>query len=235
MKYLQRLIFISGCLLCLLIPTFSGAIPIGSHLCKDSAHYTCYTIKRGDTWANLFTNQRERDLVMRVNRMNIPLYRGLQIAIPNDLYADVKRFSPFPEKISPPGQKVIYVSLHPLVLAWGAYDSQGYLEAWGPAVGARGYCPDTGHSCHTALGHFTIYRKQGAKCVSTRFPVGKGGAPMPWCMFFHGGYALHGSYEVPGFNASHGCVRLFVPDAEWLNQVFTAGDNNVMVIVTNTK
>jgi len=54
-------------------------------------------------------------------------------------------------------------------------------------------------------------------------------------MYFHGGFALHGSYEVPGFNASHGCVRLFVPDAEWLNQDFTAGGQKVMVIITNTR
>jgi len=33
-------------------------------------------------------------------------------------------------------------------------------------------------------------------------------------MFFHGGFALHGSPSVPGYNASHGCVRLFDDDAE---------------------
>lgn len=56
---------------------------------------------------------------------------------------------------------------------------------------------------------------------------------MPWCMYFHGGFALHGSYEVPGFNASHGCIRMFVPDAEWLNQEFTNGEKEVQVFITN--
>ena len=44
---------------------------------------------------------------------------------------------------------------------------------------------------------------------------------MPYCMFFNGGQALHGS---PGGvmlgNESHGCVRMFVSDAEWLRYEF---------------
>lgn len=36
------------------------------------------------------------------------------------------------------------------------------------------------------------------------------GSPMPHAMFFHGGYAIHGTYAVGqlGRRASHGCVRL---------------------------
>ncbi len=39
--------------------------------------------------------------------------------------------------------------------------------------------------------------------------------PMPWAMFFHRGYALHGTMEAYnlGRAASHGCVRLR-PDNE---------------------
>ena len=36
------------------------------------------------------------------------------------------------------------------------------------------------------------------------------GSPMPHSIFFHGGFAIHGSYEISrlGRAASHGCVRL---------------------------
>src|SRR3979411_1511807 len=36
------------------------------------------------------------------------------------------------------------------------------------------------------------------------------GSPMPHAIFFHGGYAIHGSYEISrlGGPASHGCGRL---------------------------
>jgi lipoprotein-anchoring transpeptidase ErfK/SrfK len=35
-------------------------------------------------------------------------------------------------------------------------------------------------------------------------------SPMPHSIFFHGGYAIHGSYEISrlGGPASHGCIRL---------------------------
>lgn len=35
-------------------------------------------------------------------------------------------------------------------------------------------------------------------------------------MYFHEGWAIHGSNNVPAVPASHGCVRLPVADAEWL-------------------
>lgn len=195
-------------------------------LCEDP-EYTCHTVKRGNTWEKLFPNPEQRDLVMRINRMNIPLQSGMKIAIPKTTDFDPLRYSPFATQIDPPGKKTIIVSLSKL--AFGAYGSDGTLQYWGPISAARGYCPDIGRHCNTSLGKFTIYQKGGSGCASTRYPVGRGGAPMPYCMFFNGNFALHGSYEVPGYNASHGCVRLFVKDAKWLNQEFSEGRTAVIV------
>jgi L,D-transpeptidase ErfK/SrfK len=199
---------------------FAESVWYGARLCRMDAEFTCLRVHSGDTWQELFPNDRERDIVMRVNRIGIRLEPGMLLAVPRNLSsADVMDFSPFPHQISSRGEKVIEVSTSQM--AWGAYDSNGTLVKWGPASSARGYCPDQHRACHTVLGSFAIYQKEGAGCFSTKFPVGRGGAPMPYCMFFHGGFALHGSYEVPGYNASHGCVRLFVDDAKWLNQEFT--------------
>ena len=43
-------------------------------------------------------------------------------------------------------------------------------------------------------------------------------SPMPHSIFFHGGYAIHGSYEISrlGGPASHGCIRLHPANAETL-------------------
>lgn len=101
-----------------------------------------------------------------------------------------------------------------------AYDTSGRVVKTGRVSGGKKYCPDLRRGCRTVTGTFTIYSKRGAECRSTRFPVGKGGAPMPYCMFFRGGYALHGSNAVPNYNASHGCVRMIPSDARWLNQNF---------------
>ena len=41
---------------------------------------------------------------------------------------------------------------------------------------------------------------------------------VPWAMFFHGNYALHGAFWHAGFGGrrSHGCINLAVADARWL-------------------
>src|SRR3989338_2724883 len=52
-----------------------------------------------------------------------------------------------------------------------------------------------------------IFRIGGADCYSNEFPLETGGgAPMPYCLFFHGGAALHGSTLSGFINRSGGCV-----------------------------
>lgn len=190
----------------------------GFKLCKQS-QYHCVKVKRGDSWHSLFPNSRDREIVKKVNRTNQSLTSGSVIAVPNNLYTtDFLSLAPFPHQISPQGSKLIKVDLGNL--AWGAYDMSGRLVNWGPVSGGKSYCPDIGRGCTTVTGTFKVYRKQGSGCKSSRFPRPNGGAPMPYCMHFHGGYALHGSATVPGYNASHGCVRMFTEDAQWLNQNF---------------
>ena len=194
------------------------AASYGQRLCQKDADYICHKVQKGENWDSLFSDATEQDTVRRINRMNIDLSRGMVIAIPKDSYLTVMDVSPFPKQInSSPTSQIIFDSSE---LAWGAYNPNGELVKWGPAAGGKDYCPDIHRSCKTVNGTFTVYRTKGEECVSSKFPVNKGGAPMPYCMFFHGGFALHGSPNVPGYNASHGCVRLFTEDAEWLNEEF---------------
>jgi lipoprotein-anchoring transpeptidase ErfK/SrfK len=70
-------------------------------------------------------------------------------------------------------------------------------------------------------GIFRVFSKENERCKSDVYPIGKGGAKMPYCMYFHKGFALHGAEDIPGYRASHGCVRMFIRDAKWLNEQFT--------------
>lgn len=199
----------------------------GQRLCSDSRYY-CYRVQKHDTWENLFPDDNKRILVKKINRMNIRLRPGINIAIPKYSNGnDFLLFSPFNPQIQPYGKPVVVVDLSDQ--AFGAYDSFGNLINWGPISGGKGYCPDVGRRCTTPTGSFAVNSKGGRGCVSSIYPVGIGGAPMPFCMFFHGGFALHGSPEVPGYNASHGCVRMFYEDAEWLNHEFTNVGTKVIV------
>ncbi len=59
-------------------------------------------------------------------------------------------------------------------------------------------------------------------------------APMPHAIFFHGGFAIHGSYEISrlGRPASHGCVRLHPTDAAILfGLVQREGMRNTTIVV----
>lgn len=198
-------------------------------LCSDPRLY-CLVVRKGETWYSLFPNPQRRALVQRINRMNTGIWPGMRIAAPRDLNAtNWMEYTPFSPYRAPSGRKMIIYS--PALNAWAAYGPEGNIIRWGPASGGQNWCPDLGRPCHTPSGSFHVYEKRGPGCASTKFPKPYGGAPMPYCMFFKGGFAMHGSRGgVPGYNASHGCVRLFVDDAQWLNQYFAGVGTQVIIL-----
>ena len=61
-------------------------------------------------------------------------------------------------------------------------------------------------------------------------------SPMPWSVFFHGGYAMHGTYETRrlGQAASHGCVRLLPENAAKLFLLLRKeGKGDTRIVVTD--
>ncbi|GAC1040784.1 hypothetical protein thsrh120_07880 [Rhizobium sp. No.120] len=60
-------------------------------------------------------------------------------------------------------------------------------------------------------------------------------APMPYAVFFNGGYAIHGTYEVRrlGRPASHGCVRLDTRNAAtFIAMAADAGLHNTRIVIS---
>lgn len=225
-RIIKKRVSLTFFLLLFSISQSSFAVNYSSRLCT-TGKISCIRVLHGATWNSLFPNPQQRYIAQRLNRMNTQVYSGMMIALP-DTQADLRDYAPFPDNIQPGGQRIIIID--PKQLAWGAYNENGQLLRWGPASAGQNYCPDTDEYCKTPPGGFSVYRKGGAECVSNTFPVDEGGAPMPWCMFFHEGFALHGSYLVPGFNASHGCVRIFPEDAWWLNTNFVRQGTKIIVL-----
>jgi lipoprotein-anchoring transpeptidase ErfK/SrfK len=195
----------------------------GPALCSDPA-YECIKVARGQNWENLFPNEEQRDLVQRLNRSYNSLWLGKVIVVPKNL-ANTTLFdiSPFALRINE-HEKQIVVNQDKLV--WGAYDAAGNLVKWGPIASGRDKCSDSANACLTLTGTYRVFSKENEKCKSDIFPIGKGGAKMPYCMYFHKGFALHGSDDMPGFRASHGCIRMFIRDAKWLNEEFVELSND---------
>ena len=69
-------------------------------------------------------------------------------------------------------------------------------------------------STPTVLGRFRVYRKD----------PGTNSHGMVHSSYFIGGYAIHGYFFVPAFNASHGCLRVPIPDAASIQRWLHFGD-----------
>jgi len=141
---------------------------------------------------------------------------------------DTRGAHAFPDKRQATGRKVFIFD--PKATAWGAYDAQGNLVKTGAASGGKSYCEDVGRPCKTVTGTYSVYSKKGEDCKSGKYPIETGGgARMPYCMHFHKGYSIHAAYEVPNYNASHGCVRVLPSAAKWLNENFMNVGTTVVV------
>ena len=62
-------------------------------------------------------------------------------------------------------------------------------------------------------------------------------SPMPYSIFFDGGYAIHGSYEIShiGRPASHGCIRLHPRNAAVLFRLVKANPGDTRIVVTGER
>ena len=69
-------------------------------------------------------------------------------------------------------------------------------------------------STPTVLGRFKVYSRE----------IGTNALGMVDSSYFIGGYAIHGYVDVPTFPASHGCVRVPVPNARSIHDWLRIGD-----------
>lgn len=127
------------------------------------------------------------------------------------------------------GVKTVVVD--PNVHAWGAYDANGNLIRGGIATAGGEWCDDTNRPCKTTIGTFKIRSLGDGGCYSKIYPIPRGHGLMPYCMYFSGGMALHGSPDgaVVEDNISHGCVRMRIADAEWVRYNFANVGTKVIV------
>lgn len=90
---------------------------------------------------------------------------------------------------------------------------------WKVSTARKGYATPTG-------------RFQPTRMETMHYSSKYDNAPMPHSVFFHGGYAIHATYDVKnlGRPASHGCVRLSPQNAKWLFRTIKEnGMNNTFI------
>ena len=143
------------------------------------------------------------DLVLRVNRLDLAHARqGDTLVVPPVL--DGARLAPFPDTLGFAGLPPRLLLVSARVQAFAAYEA-GRLARWGPTSTGRRESP-------TPAGLYHANWRQ-----RTRRSTVDNGWILDWYVNLSNftGISLH-RYELPGRPASHSCVRLLEPDAEWL-------------------
>jgi lipoprotein-anchoring transpeptidase ErfK/SrfK len=143
-------------------------------------------------------------LALKINRVDLKHVRQGEALIIPDILNDPMLVAPFPLEIESARsiQKLLLVSRR--VQAFGAYE-QGKLTRWGPTSTGKKTTPTP-----AGLYHTNWKAKQTLSTVNSAWVL-------PW--YFNldnfGGISLH-QYDLPGYPASHACVRLLEEDAMWI-------------------
>lgn len=157
-----------------------------------------------------------KPLLWLLNRNDLEnLSPGDTLVVPTHFGLDFRAYAPFPRYY--PGARDLgkVVILDKNVQAWGAYEN-GELARWGII--------NTGvESARTPSGRFNVNWQQEYR-VSTLSPGYGSSAPdaelweMYWVMNLHEQRGIHmHQYALPTSGpASHGCIRMLEPDAQWL-------------------
>ena len=135
----------------------------------------------------MFPNSDQRKLVVFANRYNGFLKPDMIIAVPTNLKnKSLYDISPLPLSIPEQNERILLINQ--VKMAWGAYNQYGKLIRWGPISAGTVKCVESSN-CSTPTGRYRIKRKNGEQCFSNSLPLRtdgeRGGAYMPYCMFFH--------------------------------------------------
>ena len=144
--------------------------------------------------------------VNRYDRLHIPA--GKTVLFPVDI-EKASAYVPIPQVLDDSrGEREIRVYLAQQY--FGAYED-GKLLFWGPVSSGKKSRP-------TWPGKFFVNYKQRYK-RSIKYH----NAPMPYSINYSGGYFIH-EQSLPGYPASHGCIRLLMTDAKKLFNWVKIGD-----------
>lgn len=142
--------------------------------------------------------------MLKINRTDKKHIRAGDSLIIPGASADLMSIAPLPLQLEVARTipKLILVSRR--VQAFGAYES-GRLVRWGPTSTGKKSTPTPAGLYHTNW-----------KAKETRSSVNQSWV-LPWCFNLDNfsGVSFH-KFDLPGYPASHGCVRLLEEDAKWI-------------------
>lgn len=175
---------------------------------KSNSDYSAWPIKGNDSLKKVFLNTyKGEDLhnILALNRLDRKnMGQADTLIVPNKLESNFLAYSPFPEYVEAMSSipKIAFFS-YP-IQAYALYEN-GKLVKWGPtSMGSKA------HQTTRGL-HFTNWK--GKEIISTVSDEWK----LKWNFNIanHEGIGWH-QYSMPGYPASHSCLRLLEEDAKWM-------------------
>lgn len=209
------------------------AYEIPNYPSQEKISWSYYKIKKADSFFKLF--KTNWIYVARFNRMDENhLIAGQKIKVPDNLET-AKTYEPMPFFIEERKHFAKYILID-LGEQWlGAYENGSLLFSAPISSGRKKCLPARSadkdektkkiKSCETPEGNFIISAIHQDHYSSLYKDAEENNIPMPYAAMFlidekGVAYWLHGG-DLPGYPASHGCVRLIKKDAEklcgWIN------------------
>ena len=143
-------------------------------------------------------------IILAVNRVDANRWTRLDtLIVPDTFLTDFMAYSPFPKTVSTIKDVRKMILYSQSIQSFGAYEN-GELVRWGPISTGKKTTPTPSKLYHTNW--------KSKKTVST--------VDDEWVMEWYfnmenfEGVSMH-QYEMPGYPASHACVRLYKEDAMW--------------------
>ncbi len=175
---------------------------------SNGTGYAAYAIKGVDSAVKIFKRKytpEEQYTILALNRLDAKhIGRADTLIIPEKLEADFMAYSPYPTNVEAIKDipKIIFFSY--AIQAFGAYEN-GKLVYWGPtSMGAK---------IHPTPVGLDFANWKGRTIISTVNPKWK----LNWNFNIANkdGVGWH-EYDLPGYPASHSCLRLLATQAKWL-------------------
>lgn len=150
-------------------------------------------------------NKAQRNVIFAINRIDAGRLRiGSKLVIPDTLVHDLLKYSPFPETLEILDSIPKTVLISQRIQGFGLYEN-GKLIKWGPVSSGKRATPTP-----NGLNYANYKSKLKISTVN-------GDWKMPYYFNFMNlfGVGIH-EYSLPGYPASHACVRAYKEDAQFI-------------------
>ena len=171
-------------------------------------------------------SDEEQYTILALNRLDKKdRWRADTLIIPDQLDQDFLIYSPFPKQVKALSEvnKMVFFSYK--FHAFAAYKN-GILQKWGPSSLGKENSPT-----NKGLTYTNWKSEMATSTVNSSWKLG-----WNFNIYNHDGIGWH-QYDLPGYHASHSCLRLLEADAKWLYTFadqWVLGENGNKVLAKGT-